>query len=99
LPNKQPIRCNKDTQSKPSKSILYRLLASTIEKAAAQLASEASMMTVLRHKNIVKIRGIASSGADAYYETGRHDAYFIITGEALCLAKNDLSCMYFESNI
>jgi hypothetical protein len=30
---------------------------------------------------------------------GRHDAYFIITGEALCLAKNDLSCMYFESNI
>jgi hypothetical protein len=51
------------------------------EKAAAHLANEASMMTVLRHKNIAKIRGIASSGTEAYYETGRHDAYFIITGE------------------
>lgn len=54
------------------------------KKAVAHLSNEAAMMSVLRHKNILELRGVASSGTEAYCETGRHDAYFIITGEQNC---------------
>lgn len=48
------------------------------EVAATSLANEADMMAALNHKNIARLRGSSIHGTEAYYMTGRHDAYFLI---------------------
>jgi serine/threonine protein kinase len=40
------------------------------------LVIEAHLLSTLRHKNILKLRGVATDSVDAY-RSGRHDAYFL----------------------
>jgi len=46
--------------------------------AAGDLEMEASLLSRLRHPNIIELRGIACEGRSAYITTGRHDGYFLI---------------------
>lgn len=48
------------------------------EIAAADLANEADMMRAVNHPNILKMRGFAAGGVEAYGYSGRHDSYFLI---------------------
>lgn len=59
----------------------YRNSHESFEAAAFQLEKEATVMTLVNHKNIAKIRGTAMSGVEAYYESGTNDAYFIIVDQ------------------
>jgi serine/threonine protein kinase len=45
--------------------------------AAMDLAVEAHFLSTCRHPNILKLRGLAADGVDAY-RSGRHDGYFLI---------------------
>jgi serine/threonine protein kinase len=45
--------------------------------AARDLAIEAHLMATLRHPNILKLRGLAGDGVDAYL-SGRYDGFFLI---------------------
>ena len=49
-----------------------------IEYASGNLGNEAEILMQLIHPNVCKIRGTASKGTGAYYETNRHDLYFFI---------------------
>ena len=46
--------------------------------AAGDLEMEASLLSSIRHSNIIRLRGIALQGTDAYLTTGRHDGYFLV---------------------
>jgi len=48
------------------------------DAAARDLQLEADILSRLDHENILKIRGWASAGLEAYSEMDRHDAYFLI---------------------
>ena len=50
----------------------------TFEKAAVHLSTDIDLMTTLNHKNIMRIKGLSTNGSEEYYNTGRHDAYFVI---------------------
>jgi serine/threonine protein kinase len=50
---------------------------SRFNQAAADLVLEAKFLEALDHPNIIKIRGLSSSGANAFGD-GKHDGYFII---------------------
>jgi serine/threonine protein kinase len=50
---------------------------SRFNQAAADLVLEAKFLKALDHPNIIKIRGISSSGTNAFGD-GKHDGYFII---------------------
>lgn len=50
---------------------------SRFNQAAADLVLEAKFLEGLDHPNIIKIRGISSSGTNAFGD-GKHDGYFII---------------------
>jgi serine/threonine protein kinase len=45
--------------------------------AARDLAIEAHLLSTLRHPNILKLRGLAGDGVDAYL-SGRYDGYFLV---------------------
>jgi serine/threonine protein kinase len=45
--------------------------------AARDLAIEAHLLATLRHPNILKLRGLAGDGVDAYL-SGRYDGYFLV---------------------
>jgi len=45
---------------------------------AQDLAFEADLLSSLNHPNILKIRGWATHGYEAYFKSHRHDGYFII---------------------
>lgn len=47
------------------------------QMAAVDLAVEAHFLSSFRHPHIVKLRGMAGDGIEAY-RTGRHDGYFLI---------------------
>ena len=47
------------------------------QQAARELANEAHVLVSFRHANILKLRGLAADGVDAY-RSGRHDGYFLI---------------------
>jgi len=46
--------------------------------AAQHLKLEADMLSCLDHPHIIKIRGWAANGFNAYYKMRRYDAYFLI---------------------
>mmetsp|Transcript_17088 Transcript_17088/g.39510 ORF Transcript_17088/g.39510 Transcript_17088/m.39510 type:complete len:366 (+) Transcript_17088:46-1143(+) len=46
--------------------------------AARNLEEEARVLSSLDHPNILKIRGWAANGFNAYFDTKRHDGYFIL---------------------
>jgi serine/threonine protein kinase len=48
------------------------------EAAATSLAHDAEMMAALNHHSIARLRGTSKAGTEAYYNTGRHDGYFLI---------------------
>lgn len=48
------------------------------EAAASHLENEANILTRLHHPSIVPLRGTSTGGTEAYYGSGRHDAYFLI---------------------
>jgi hypothetical protein len=48
------------------------------EVAASALDNEATLMKGLYHPNIARLRGLSIGGTEAYYQTGRHDSYFLI---------------------
>jgi hypothetical protein len=48
------------------------------EAAATSLANDAEMMAALNHHSIARLRGTSKAGTEAYYNTGRHDGYFVI---------------------
>ena len=48
------------------------------ESAASRLAKEGDLMIAFNHPNIMRVHGIARDHAEAYYVTGRHDAFFLL---------------------
>lgn len=61
------------------KFLRKNLLSKTREfqHAAIDLAVESKYLAALSHRNIIKIRGLALGGTNAF-RTGKHDDYFII---------------------
>jgi serine/threonine protein kinase len=61
------------------KHIQKRLLSSQEEFqcAASDLVIEAAYLSVLDHKNILKVRGLPFDGIEAFSD-GRHDGYFLL---------------------
>lgn len=49
------------------------------EEAASALENEANMMKGLCHPCIPRLRGMSLGGTEAYYCTGRHNAFFLVT--------------------
>jgi serine/threonine protein kinase len=48
------------------------------EVAATNLANDAEMMTALHHRHIARLRGTSLHGTEGYYNTSRHDSYFLV---------------------
>lgn len=46
--------------------------------AIGDLQMEASLLSRIRHPNIIRLRGISCEGGDAYNTPDRHDAYFLV---------------------
>eukprot|EP00540_Astrosyne_radiata_P018198 CAMPEP_0116843260 /NCGR_PEP_ID=MMETSP0418-20121206/11985_1 /TAXON_ID=1158023 /ORGANISM="Astrosyne radiata, Strain 13vi08-1A" /LENGTH=364 /DNA_ID=CAMNT_0004473985 /DNA_START=49 /DNA_END=1143 /DNA_ORIENTATION=+ len=52
--------------------------AERFDAAAQDLELEAEILSQLDHPHILKLRGWATTGFDAYFEMKRHDAYFLL---------------------
>ena len=67
-------------ESRLAVKVLKRKLLANPKKfanAAIDLITEAAFLNTLSHPNIIKIRGFASAGVDAY-NSGRHDGFFMV---------------------
>lgn len=49
------------------------------EEAALALENEATMMKGLCHPSIPRLRGMSLGGTEAYYFSGRHDSFFLLS--------------------